>query len=392
MSHWHSTIIMNKKRYPEIETELIPSPCYVLEERLLRKNLEILKDLKERAGITILLALKGYAMWSTFPLIKQYLDGATASSLHEAILCNEEMGSKAHLCAPVYLEDEIETITDIASHITFNSLKQYFRYNAIVERKELNAALRINPEYSEVSTSLYNPCIPGSRLGITAAELGDELPPGIDGLHFHTLCEQNSDALESTLREVENKFGRFFNQISWLNTGGGHHFTRKDYDLDRFVHVITRFKEKYDLDIIAEPGEAVGWQTGYLVSTVQDIVQANGIKTAMLDVSFSAHMPDCLEMPYKPYIWGAREPTPGLPTYRMGGLTCLAGDFMGDYSFEEPLRPGDKVIFNDMIHYTMVKTTNFNGVKLPSIGMQKEDGTFQLVKTFSYEDYKSRLS
>ncbi|MBR9999504.1 MAG: carboxynorspermidine decarboxylase, partial [Cyclobacteriaceae bacterium] len=247
-------------------------------------------------------------------------------------------------------------------------------------------------EYSEVATNLYNPCLPGSRLGVTSAELGDELPEGITGLHFHSLCEQNSDALENTLVAVEEKFGRHLKNLQWMNIGGGHHFTRKDYDIDRFIRIICNFKKKYDLNIIAEPGEAIGWQTGFLVTTVQDIVVANGFQTAMLDVSFSAHMPDCLEMPYKPKIWGALEPMAGLPTYRMGGDTCLSGDFMGDYSFEEPLKPGDRIIFDDMIHYTMVKTTTFNGVPHPSIGIWQADQSFRLVRSFGYEDYKARLS
>lgn len=373
-----------------VDLSQIPSPCFVLDEKLLIKNLELLQKIQQDAQINILCAFKGYAMWSTFPLLRTYLSGATASSLHEAILCYEKFKQKAHVCAPVYLENEIEEITDISSHITFNSLSQFERFGPIALKKGLKTALRINPEYSEIETNLYNPCLPGSRLGISSENLPDVLPTGIDGLHFHSLCEQNADTLARTLKVVEEKFGNHLHKISWLNIGGGHHFTRKDYDVELFVNTILAFKEKYHLEIIAEPGEAIGWQTGYLVSTVQDIIQANGINTAILDVSFSAHMPDCLEMPYKPMFHGASDNGPF--TYRMGGLTCLAGDFMGDYYFASPLEAGDKIVFDDMIHYTMVKTNTFNGVKLPSIGIIRSNGSFELVKQFGYEDYKSRLS
>ncbi len=383
---------MTESRSPHFNPEEIPSPCYVLDEEYLIENLELIDRIKRQAGIRILVALKGFAMWSTFPLIRKYLDGATASSLHEAMLCEEEFHQKAHLCAPIYLEDEIDKITDIASYITFNSLHQFFRFRNQILLKGLKMGIRINPEFSEVGTELYNPCVPGSRLGITSVELGKSLPKEITGLHFHSLCEQNADALENTLVAIEEKFGHFLHGLEWLNIGGGHHFTRKDYDLERFIRVIKNFRDKYKLDIIAEPGEAIGWQTGFLVATVQDIIHANGYKTVMLDVSFSAHMPDCLEMPYKPKIWGALEPTPGLPTYRMGGNTCLAGDFLGDYSFNEPLKPGDKIVFDDMIHYTMVKTTTFNGVPHPSIGIWQADRSFRLVREFGYADYKSKLS
>ena len=383
---------MTDLRIPRFDPEQIPSPCYVLDEIYLEKNLELIDRIKRQAGIRILVALKGFSMWSTFPLVKKYLDGATASSLHEAMLCNEEFRQKAHLCAPVYLESEIEKITDIASHITFNSIQQFYRFRDQAVRKGLKMAIRINPEYSEVGTELYNPCVPGSRLGVTSTEMGKSLPEGITGLHFHSLCEQNADALENTLLAIEEKFGRLLPALEWMNIGGGHHFTRNDYDIKRFIRVITHFRKKYNLEIIAEPGEAVGWQTGFLVATIQDIIHANGFKTAMLDVSFSAHMPDCLEMPYKPKIWGAHEPTSGLPTYRMGGNTCLAGDFMGDYSFPEILKPGDKIVLDDMIHYTMVKTTTFNGVNHPSIGIWQKDNSFRQVRSFGYDDYKSKLS
>jgi carboxynorspermidine decarboxylase len=379
-------------RKPQVDFNKVPSPCFVLEERLLRRNLELLQSVSERSGAKILCALKGFAMWSTFPLVRQYLAGATASSLHEARLCYEEMGSKAHLCAPIYYPHEFDEISDISSHITFNSLAQYETFKTRAAAKNLKMAIRINPEYSEVGTALYNPCMPGSRLGMTRAQFGDTLPEGITGLHFHALCEQNADSLKNVLTNVEQKFGDFLPRLQWLNMGGGHHITRHDYDIPLLIETIRAFKAKYDLEIILEPGEAVGWQTGYLVSTVHDIIEANHYQTAMLDASFSAHMPDCLEMPYKPKIWGASEPAAGKPTYRMGGPTCLAGDFMGDYSFDKPLEPGDRIVFDDMIHYTMVKTTTFNGVNHPSIGIWREQGGFELVRTFGYDDFKNRLS
>jgi carboxynorspermidine decarboxylase len=387
MANWHSAIMSNP--VPESILAGIPSPCYILDEKLLIKNLELLSRIKQEAGIEILCALKGFAMWSTFPLIRKYLDGATASSLHEALLSHEEFGKPAHLCAPVYFDNEIDQITDISSHITFNSWNQYERFGQKASDKSLEIALRINPEYSEVETDLYNPCIPGSRLGITADNMPDELPANITGLHFHALCEQNADSLVNVLCKLEMNFDKHLRQVRWLNIGGGHHFTRKDYDIQLFIDIIKKFKKKYDFQVIAEPGEAIGWQTGYLLATVQDIIRANGFQTAMLDVSFSAHMPDCLEMPYKPMIYGESETG---HAYRLGGHTCLAGDFMGTFYFPQPLAIGKRLLFDDMIHYTMVKTTTFNGVGLPSIGIIKMDGSFQLVKQFGYQDFKGRLS
>ncbi len=375
-----------------IDPDKIPSPCFVLVERLLIKNLELLNNIQKEAGIKVLCAFKGYAMWSTFPILRHYLSGATASSMNEAILCYKAYGEKAHLCAPVYMESEFDKITNISSHITFNSFSQFEKFGEVAHEKGLNIGLRINPEYSEIKTDIYNPCVPGSRLGIVAEEFPNHLPEQISGLHFHTLCEQNADVFERTLRVVEEKFGKYLNRISWLNIGGGHHFTRSDYDVQLFIDTVIKFKKKYNLEIIAEPGEAIGWQAGYLVSTVQDIVKSNGISTAMLDVSFSAHIPDCLEMPYKPEVYGSVEYSPDKPTYRLGGNTCLAGDFIGNYSFNKPLLPGDQIIFEDMMHYNMVKTNTFNGVNLPSIGIWKRNNTFELIKSFDYEDYKNRLS
>ncbi len=381
-----------------VNFNLVPSPCFVLDEELLRLNLEILDLVQQEAGVEIICALKGYAMWSTFPLIGQYLRGATASSLHEARLIFEEMGCKAHTYCPAFNDDEFDAILRYSSHISFNSLSQYDRFIPRIKAsgEPISVGWRINPEYSEVETDLYNPAMPGSRLGITVDQLGDTLPEDVDGLHFHVLCENDSYVLERTLERVEEKFGHLIRQARWFNMGGGHHITRKDYDVKHLVGLLKDFRRRYpNLEtVILEPGEAIGWQTGYLVSTVLDIIDNKGIRVAMLDVSFSAHMPDCLEMPYKPRILGATDAMLGKPVYRMGGGTCLAGDYMGmgDYSFEQELQVGDRVVFDDMIHYTMVKTTYFNGVKHPSIGIWKEDGQLLLLREFGYEDYKGKLS
>ncbi len=373
----------------------IPSPCYVLEEPLLERNLKLLNRVRREAGVTVLCALKGFAMWSAFPLVKQYLNGATASSLNEAKLCFEELGTLAHVCAPVYTDREFDQLLPISSHITFNSLSQWERFKGKLqafEDRNISAAIRINPEYSEVETDLYNPCVPGSRLGVRPEHLGEQLPEGIEGLHFHSLCEQDSFVLERTLEKVEEKYAHLLHQAKWLNIGGGHHVTRKDYDVDHLISLLKAFKEKFDLEIIMEPGEAVGWQTGVLVSTVEDIVESKGIQVLMLDVSFSAHMPDCLEMPYRPEITGGMVLQQEKPSYRLGGGTCLAGDFLGDYSFEKELQVGDRLVFEDMIHYTMVKTTMFNGVHHPAIAKVDATGKFSVVREFGYEDYRDRLS
>jgi carboxynorspermidine decarboxylase len=306
----------------------------------------------------------------------------------------EEMCCLAHVYAPAYKPEEFKEMMRYSSHITFNSLNQWeqFKPKILANRRKISCGIRINPQYAEVETDMYNPCIAGSRLGVTREALGEKLPTGIDGLHFHTLCENDSHTLERTLAHVEEKFGDLLPQIKWLNMGGGHLMTRKDYDTNHLINLLKNFKNKYpNLEIIMEPGSAIGWQTGYLVSKILDIVDAQGIEVAILDVSFSAHMPDTLEMPYKPKIWGATDEIKGKPTYRMGGMTCLAGDFMGDYSFDNPLKIGDSIVFDDMIHYTMVKTTTFNGVGLPSIGIWKEDESFKLLKKFGFRTYKDRL-
>ncbi len=371
----------------------IPSPCYVLNEEAFRANLSLIRSVKERAGVEIILAFKAFAMWSAFPIVREYIPYSTASSLAEARLAFEEMGSPAHTYGPAYTDAEFPEIMRCSSHITFNSLTQYERFYPQTQFYNISCGLRINPEYSDVETDLYNPCAPGSRLGVTVEALGNTLPEGVEGLHFHTLCESSSFDLEKTLAVVEEKFGKFFPQIKWLNMGGGHLMTRADYDVEHLIALLQAFKAKYPhLQIILEPGSAFAWRTGVLVSSVVDVVENKGIKTAMLDVSFSCHMPDCLEMPYKPAIIGATDVVPGQPTYRMGGNSCLSGDFYGSWSFDNDLKIGDRIVFDDMIHYTMVKTTMFNGVSHPSIGIWTTNNEFKLIRKFGYEDYKGRMS
>lgn len=378
----------------KINLAQIPSPCFVLEEELLHKNLQLINRVQQESGAAIILATKGFAMYSVFPLVKKYLTGTTASSLHEARLGFEEFGGEVHAYSPAYLEKEFDEIITYCDHLSFNSLNQWKKYKTKIEQsgKKISCGLRINPEYAEVSTDLYNPCIPGSRLGMRATDFGENLPEGIEGLHFHTLCESDSYALERTLKVVEEKFGHLIHQAKWLNMGGGHLMTRKGYDLEHLINLLRYIADEYNVQVYLEPGSAVAWETGYLVATVEDIINSAGIQVAILDISFTAHTPDCLEMPYKPKIIGATDPDENSKhVYRMGGLSCLAGDYLGDYAFEYPLSVGDKLVFNDMIHYTMVKTTTFNGVNLPSIGIWKENQTFELVKSFGYEEYKSRI-
>ena len=372
----------------------IPSPCYIIDEDRFRKNLSLIKHVSDESGAEIILAFKGFAMWGVFPIMREYISGAAASSVDEARLSFEEIGSPAHTYSPVYKTGDFNSLLAYSSHITFNSLEQYRKYSSVLQnyQNKISAGLRINPGFSEISHSLYNPCSPGSRLGIIAENLRDGLPEGIEGLHFHVLFESDSYALGKVLHIVEEKFGRFFPQLKWINMGGGHLMTRNDYDTDHLIKILKLFREKTGLHIILEPGSAFAWETGELVATVEDIVENQGIKTAILDVSFTAHMPDCLEMPYKPKIYGATDPFAGKPTYRIGGNSCLSGDVMGDWSFEKELVPGDRIIFLDMIHYTMVKTTTFNGVHHPSIGIWTKEGQFRLIRECGYEDYKNRLS
>lgn len=377
-----------------VDYSRFPSPCYVLEEEKLRKNLALIRQVQDEAGIEIILAFKAFSMWKAFPIVREYLGGATGSSLHEARLCFEEMKTKAHVYAPVYMPDEFEELMTYASHVTFNSLHQFhhFKDQLSDSKHPISAGIRVNPEFSDVKTDLYNPASPFSRLGMTEEHLQDGLPDGVEGLHFHTLCESDSFALEGVLQNLENRFGHLLPHIKWVNMGGGHLMTKNGYDTQHLVNLLKKFKEKHNVHIILEPGSAIAWQTGNLYCTVMDIVENHDVKTAILNVSFTAHMPDTLEMPYRPVITGASEPQMGLPTYRLGGTSCLAGDFHSEYSFQKPLKVGDHLLLEDMIHYTMVKTTTFNGVKHPSIAMWTKDQQVELFREFTYEDFKNRLS
>ncbi|NLB63455.1 MAG: carboxynorspermidine decarboxylase [Fibrobacter sp.] len=387
--------------YPSIAIDFsqVPSPCYVLEMARLRQNLEILDRVQKEAGVKIICALKGFSFWSSFPLVRQYLPGCTASSLNEARLASEEFGGEVHVYAPAYADDEIHEVLFLADHISFNSISQLQRFrSAIATRREksdlgpLSVGLRVNPEYSEVSTDLYNPCAPFSRLGVVRSEFDPQVMPQLDGLHFHALCEQNVNALEGVLANFEKLFGEFIPQLKWVNFGGGHHITRSDYDVERLIQVLRDFQQRYPgVQVILEPGEAVGWQTGELVATVLDLVR-NKKEIAILDISISAHLPDCLEMPYRPEVIGAALPGEKPHNYTLAGGTCLAGDVLGDFSFDKPLTVGDKIVFLDMIHYTMVKTTFFNGVKHPSIAIWHENQSLEVVRSFTYEQFKDKLS
>ncbi len=383
-----------------------PSPAFILDEGLLRKNLELIASVQQAAGVEIILALKGFSMWSVFPFVKKYLSGATASSLDEARLIFEEMACKAHTYCVAYMPDEFEEIMQYSSHLVFNSVAQYERYRPLIQKRadgmsthtsgqaeHISCGIRCNPEFSEVKTELYNPAAPGSRLGEVAPAFDKGLPEGIEGLHFHTLCESTSYDLEKTLVAFEKNFGHLIPKVKWVNMGGGHLMTRKGYDTAHLVEILKEFKARWGVDVLLEPGSAIAWETGVLVSTVLDIHESRGVRTAICDISFTCHMPDTLEMPYRPRIIGASsEPVPGKPAYRIGGVSCLAGDYHMEYSFERELQVGDSLIFADMIHYTMVKTTTFNGVRHPDICILRENGELEVVKRFGYEDYRNRLS
>ncbi len=375
-----------------IDFTQIPSPCYVIDETLLRKNLQLIQQVREASGTEILLSLKAFANWGLFPIFKEYGFRASASSLNEAKLAYEELGTKAHTYSPAYDGRSFQDLLKYSSHLSFNSLHQFQKYGEWAVQKKISVGLRVNPEYSETPYDIYNTCKPGSRLGMTAQDLERGLPEGVEGLHVHALFEADSFALERLLKVFMDRFGRLLPGLKWVNLGGGHLLTQKGYDIDHLVRLLKDFRNRFDVEIILEPGSAFTYQTGYLVSTVLDIVEHHGIKTAMLDVSFTCHMPDCLEMPYRPVILGAIEEDGQRPTYRMGGNSCLAGDVMGNWSFERELKPGDPIIFQDMIHYTTVKTTMFNGVHHPSIGLWNDQSGFRLIKEFSYWDYKGRLS
>lgn len=375
----------------------IMTPSYIVEEELLEKNLSILEDVMNRTGCEILLAQKAFSMYSTYPLIGKYLSGTTASSLYESKLGQEEMGKEVHIFAPAYREDEFDEILSLCDHIVFNSIAQWEKfkgkveaYNSVVSDRRVSCGLRINPEYSEIETDLYNPCFANSRFGITLSKLTGEDITGIEGLHFHTMCEQNSDVLERTLKVVEDKFAPWLHQMKWINFGGGHHITRADYDLETLVRCVNHVKNTYQVQVYLEPGEAVALNAGYLVSSVLELNE-NGMQLAIMDTSAACHMPDVLEMPYRPNIIGAGMSNQYPFTYRLGGPTCLAGDVIGDYSFPEPLKAGDRLVFCDMAIYSMVKNNTFNGIKLPSIYLNTIDNGLQLVRQFGYEDFKGRL-
>ncbi len=371
----------------------IPSPCWLLEETLLQKNLELIEEIKNKSGVKVLLALKGYALWKSFPLIKPYLDGCCASGLHEAKLAHETFSKEVHTYSPAFKEEELKEIAQLSHHLVFNSPAQFKRF--ATQAKDINPnlslGLRLNPEYSESPKEIYNPCGLNSRLGTTLANFDESILEQCDGLHFHALCEQDSDALENVLKNFEEKFGPYIPQMKWINFGGGHHITRKGYDIEKLITLINNFKEKYDVEVYLEPGEAIGWETGTLITTVLDIVH-NGMDIVILDSSAEAHMPDTIIMPYRAEVRGAGKAGEKAYTYRLAGNTCLAGDIMGDYSFDAPLQIGDKIIFEDQMHYTMVKATTFNGIKLPCIAIEKENGDIEVVREFRYEDFKERLS
>ncbi len=372
--------------------EELPTPCYVVDEKLLENNLKILNGVMERTGAKIVLAQKAFSMFKLYPLLAKYLNGTTASGLYEARLGYEEMGKENHVFSPAYRDDEMDEIVLICDHIIFNSFSQLEKFKDKVLKTGKKVGLRINPECStQDGHTIYDPCSPGSRLGVTVDQFRPELLEGVSGLHFHTLCQQNADDLETTLHAVEENFGQWLPQMEWINFGGGHHITREDYDIPLLEKCIKRMQDTYGLEVYLEPGEAVALNAGYLVTTVLDTIK-NGIDIAILDTSPTCHMPDVLEMPYRPPLFDSGEPGEKLYTYRLGGPTCLAGDIIGDYSFDQPLKPCDRLIFGDMAIYTMVKNTTFNGMPLPTIAVKKKDGDCEIIRQFGYEDFKMRLS
>ncbi len=395
---------MSKNKYIDIDITNLPTPAFVVDERLLKRNLNILKEVKERTGCKILLAQKGFSMFYFYPLIAQYLDGTTASSLFEARLGYEEMEKKVsdknietHIFNPAYRDDEFDEILDLTNHIVFNSFNQWDKFKEKVAQKEkelnkkISCGLRVNPEFSEVETEIYNPAGRYSRFGVTIVNFEEDKLEELEGLHFHALCEQNSDALENVLKVFEEKFGKYLYNMKWVNFGGGHHITREDYDIEKLIKCINHIKETYNVEVYLEPGEAVALNTGFLISEVLDITK-NEMDILLLDTSASCHMPDVIEMPYRPYIFGSDLPNEKKYTYRLGGPTCLAGDIIGDYSFDEPVNVGDKLIFTDMAHYSMVKTNTFNGINLPALAVYTEKEGLKVIREFKYEDFKNRLS
>lgn len=383
-----------------MKIEEIPTPFYIVYEEKLRRNLELISRVKQEAGVNIIMAFKANALWKTFPIIKEYVTDSTASSLNEMHLGNEELGGNVHSYCPAYTPETINEYLNGSSHITFNSVNQFNRFkadldnhNATPGNKHVSPGLRVNPLCSVIETDIYNPALPGSRFGVTAEQLGDTLPEGIEGLHFHSLCESSSYDLQRVLEAFEQQFGKFLPQVKWVNMGGGHLITREGYDVQHLIGLLHDFKSRYPwLNIIMEPGSAFTWRTGDLITSVVDVVDNQGVKTAIIDASFACHMPDCLEMPYKPAIAESVETDPSLPTYRLGGNSCLSGDYVGDWSFEKPLATGDRLTLEDMNHYTTVKTTMFNGIQHPSIVLCDKEGDCRYLRRFDYSDYKSRMS
>lgn len=377
----------------DIDISKVKTPCFITDERLLRRNGEVLLNVQKETGCKILLAQKAFSMFSTYPILREYLAGTTASGIYEARLGREEFGGEVHIFSPAYTKEDMAEICKISDHIVFNTLSQWQQHKETVKAsgRNISCGIRVNPEYAEVETDLYNPCIAGSRMGCRAESFTDELFDGLEGIHFHTMCEQNSDVLERTLPHVIEKFDPYLRKCKWVNFGGGHHITRADYDIERLIRCIRLIQDKYGVQVYLEPGEAVALNAGFLVTTVLDFVD-NGMPAAILDASAACHMPDVLEMPYRPHIIGSGESGEKAYTYRLGGNTCLAGDIIGDYSFDEPLKAGDRLILCDMAIYSMVKTNTFNGMPLPDIALHRADGTIEIIKKFTYEDFKCRLS
>ena len=383
-----------------MKIEEIPTPFYIVYEEKLRRNLELISRVKQEAGVNIIMAFKANALWKTFPIIKEYVTDSTASSLNEMHLGNEELGGNVHSYCPAYTPETINEYLNGSSHITFNSVNQFNRFKADLDKhnatpgnKHVSPGLRVNPLCSVIETDIYNPALPGSRFGVTAEQLGNTLPEGIEGLHFHSLCESSSYDLQRVLEAFEQQFGKFLPQVKWVNMGGGHLMTRESYDVQHLIGLLHDFKSRYPwLNIIMEPGSAFTWRTGDLITSVVDVVDNQGVKTAIIDASFACHMPDCLEMPYKPAIAESVETDPSRPTYRLGGNSCLSGDYVGDWSFEKPLATGDRLTLEDMNHYTTVKTTMFNGIQHPSIVLCDKEGDCRYLRRFDYSDYKSRMS
>lgn len=383
-----------------MKIEEIPTPFYIVYEEKLRRNLELISRVKQEAGVNIIMAFKANALWKTFPIIKEYVTDSTASSLNEMHLGNEELGGNVHSYCPAYTPETINEYLNGSSHITFNSVNQFNRFKADLDKhnatpgnKHVSPGLRVNPLCSVIETDIYNPALPGSRFGVTAEQLGDTLPEGIEGLHFHSLCESSSYDLQRVLEAFEQQFGKFLPQVKWVNMGGGHLMTREGYDVQHLIGLLHDFKSRYPwLNIIMEPGSAFTWRTGDLITSVVDVVDNQGVKTAIIDASFACHMPDCLEMPYKPTISESVEAAEGLPVYRIGGNSCLSGDFIADWTFPRDLVTGQRLTFEDMNHYTTVKTTMFNGLQHPDMALCRSDGSIEYLRRFTFDDYKSRMS